>query len=61
MDTGRKLELVLKVIAGIPKRKVAIEAGINSGMLYQWVYKYKSQGYNGLVESKKDVQQRNQE
>ena len=34
-----KLELVLKVIAGIPKRKVAIEAGINSGMLYQWVYK----------------------
>ena len=48
-----KLELVLKVIAGIPKRKVAIEAGINSGMLYQWVYKYKSQGYNGLVESKK--------
>ncbi len=39
--------------AGIPKRKVAIEAGINSGMLYQWVYKYKSQGYNGLVESKK--------
>lgn len=48
-----KLELVLKVIAGIPKRKVATEAGINSGMLYQWVYKYKSQGYNGLVESKK--------
>ena len=48
-----KLELVLKVIAGIPRRKVAIEAGINSGMLYQWVYKYKSQGYNGLVESKK--------
>ena len=22
-------------------------------MLYQWVYKYKSQGYNGLVGSKK--------
>ena len=48
-----KLELVLMVIAGIPRRKVAIEAGISAGMLYQWVYKYKSQGYNGLVESKK--------
>ena len=48
-----KLELVLMVIAGIPRRKVAIEAGISAGMLYQWVYKYKSQGYNGLAESKK--------
>ena len=48
-----KLELVLKVIAGIPKRKVATEAGINPGILYQWIYKYKSQGYNGLVGSKK--------
>ena len=48
-----KLELVSKVIAGIPRTKVAIEAGINPGMLYQWVYKYKLQGYNGLVESKK--------
>lgn len=59
MDTRRKLELVLKVIAGIPKRKVATEAGISPGILYQWIYKYKSQGYNGLVGSKKDVQQRN--
>lgn len=48
-----KLELVSKVIAGIPRTKVAIEAGINPGMLYQWVHKYKLQGYNGLVESKK--------
>ena len=48
-----KLELVLKVIAGIPKRKVATEAGISPGILYQWIYKYKSQGYNGLVGSKK--------
>ena len=30
-----KLELVPKVIANIPRRKVAIEAGINAGMLYQ--------------------------
>lgn len=56
-----KLELVSKVIACIPRRKIAIEAGINPGMLYQWVYKYKSQKYTGLVESKKDVQQRNRE
>ena len=48
-----KLELVLKVIAGIPRRKVATEAGINPGTLYQWIYKYKSKGYNGLVGSKK--------
>ena len=48
-----KLELVSKVIAGIPRMKVAIEAGISAGMLYQWVHKYKLQGYNGLVESKK--------
>ena len=44
-----KFELVSKVIAGIPKKKVAIEAGINPGMLYQWLHKYKLQGYNGLV------------
>ena len=48
-----KFELVSKVIAGIPKKKVAIEAGINPGILYQWLHKYRLQGYNGLVESKK--------
>ena len=48
-----KLELISKVIAGTPRMKVAIEAGISAGMLYQWVHKYKLQGYNGLVESKK--------
>ena len=45
--------MVSKVIAGTPRTKVAIEAGISTGMLYQWVHKYKLQGYNGLVESKK--------
>ncbi len=49
----KKLELISKVIAGTPRTKVAIEAGINAGLLYQWVHKYKVQGYNGLVESKK--------
>ena len=48
-----KMELVLKVISGVPGKKVAIEAGISTGMLYQWVQKYRLQGYNGLVERKK--------
>ena len=48
-----KLELISKVIAGTPRTKVAIEAGINAGLLYQWVHKYELQGYNGLVESKR--------
>ena len=30
-------------------RVVAIVAGINSGQLYQWVHKYKTLGYNGLI------------
>ena len=48
-----KYELVAKVIAGSARRDVALKAGINPGMLYQWVQKYKLQGYNGLVEQKK--------
>lgn len=48
-----KLELVLQVIAGNSNKKVAISAGINSGMLYTWVRKYKTMGYNGLVGMKK--------
>ena len=48
-----KLELVLQVIAGKANQAVAFSAGINEGMLYQWVQKYKSKGYNGLVEMKK--------
>ncbi len=28
---------------------VALNAGINQGMLYQWVRKYKIFGYNGLI------------
>ena len=44
-----KLELIQQVLAGRPNQSVAIEAGISSGMLYQWVSKYKKYGYNGLV------------
>ena len=48
-----KLELVSKVIAGNSITSVAFDAGINDGMLYQWVRKYKILGYNGLINQKK--------
>ena len=44
-----KLELVSKVLAGNSIKSTAIGAGINDGMLYQWVRKYKEFGYNGLI------------
>ncbi len=44
-----KLELVQQVIAGKSNKSVAFNAGISDGMLYQWVRKYKDEGYNGLV------------
>jgi len=48
-----KMELISKVLAGSSVQSVSIEAGLNSGMLYQWVSKYKAEGYNGLVNMKK--------
>ena len=48
-----KLELVSQVIAGKSRTDVALKAGISAGLLYQWVQKYKTNGYNGLVGSKK--------
>ena len=48
-----KLELVAKVIAGASITSVAFNSGINDGMLYQWVRKYKIYGYNGLIDKKK--------
>ena len=45
--------LVAQVIAGQSCQSVAFAAGINDGMLYQWVRKYKKLGYNGLVNMKK--------
>ena len=50
-----KYELVARVIAGQTCQSVAIEAGINKGMLHQWVRKYKETGYNGLVNQKKGM------
>ena len=48
-----KLDLVSQVISGKSRTDIALKAGINPGMLYQWIQKYKSSGYNGLVEKKK--------
>jgi len=48
-----KYELVSQVLVGNSNKSVALNAGISEGMLYQWVQKYKTLGYNGLVECKK--------
>ena len=48
-----KYELVCRVLSGQGLRSVAIVAGINSGQLYQWVHKYKTLGYNGLMNKPK--------
>lgn len=48
-----KYELVYQVLAGESIRSVAIAAGINSGLLYKWVHKYKTLGYNGLINKPK--------
>ena len=48
-----KFELVCQVLSGQGLRSVAIVAGINSGQLYQWVHKYKTLGYNGLINKSK--------
>ena len=48
-----KYELVAKVLAGESCTKTAIEAGINKGLLYQWVKCYRMKGYQGLVEQRK--------
>ena len=47
-----RMELVSKVLVGASIASVAIDAGINRGLLYQWVRKYKTEGYNGLVKMK---------
>lgn len=48
-----KLALVARVLAGETYNSVAVDVGIPSGMLFQWVRKYKSLGYNGLITKKK--------
>ena len=48
----QRYELVVQVLAGKSNKEVALSNGINEGQLYQWVQKYKTKGYNGLVEMK---------
>ena len=48
-----KYELVCQVLFGQSLRAVAIVVGINSGQLYQWVHKYKTLGYNSLINKPK--------
>ena len=48
-----KFELVAQIIVGKSIKEVSCAAGINSGQLYSWVQKYKTHGYNGLIDKKK--------
>ena len=48
-----RYELVAQVLAGKSMMSVTVEAGIATGLLYQWVRKYQTMGYNGLVDLKK--------
>ena len=48
-----KFEMVCQVLSGRSFREVAFTKGINSGLLYQWVHRYKENGYNGLIEKRK--------
>jgi len=54
-----KLALINEHKAGKSINSVAINAGINEGLLYSWIRKYEKLGYNGLVESKKGRPSRN--
>jgi len=46
-----KLELVSQLNAGQSMMAVACQYGMSSGLLYQWVRKYRGDGYNGLVDN----------
>ena len=48
-----KYELVAKVLAGASNKETAFTAGIDDGLLYQWVRCYKMKGYQGLAEQRK--------
>ena len=48
-----KYEYVAKVLAGESYKEVAVSAGIECSLLYQWVRRYKIKGYEGLVAQRK--------
>ena len=51
--SDEKYEYVAKVLAGESFKEVAISAGIECSLLYQWVRRYKMKGYEGLVAQRK--------
>ena len=48
-----KYAYVAKVLAGESFKEIAISAGIDCSLLYQWVRRYKMKGYEGLVAQRK--------
>ena len=48
-----KLTLVSRVMAGESLKSVAYSVGIEATLLRNWVTKYKTKGYNGLIDMKK--------
>ena len=48
-----KLAIISLVLAGNSCKSVAFENGIDDGLLYRWIRKYKIYGYNGLINKKK--------
>ena len=48
-----KYAYVAKVLAGESYKEIAISAGIDCSLLYQWVRRYKIKGYEGLVAQRK--------
>ena len=53
--------LVARVLAGDSIKNVAYSVGINNGLLYQWVRKYKIYGYNGLIPMQKGRKSKDQD
>ena len=48
-----KYALVAEILAGATIQGVSSREGLNSGLLYSWLQKYKAFGYNGLVRKRK--------
>ena len=48
-----KMTIVVEALAGNPINTISIKHGIQSGIVYQWVRKYKTEGYNGLIDKPK--------
>ena len=48
-----KYEYVARVLTGESYKELAISAGIECSLLYEWVRRYKIKGYEGLVAQRK--------